>query len=211
MKFVYLHLLFVSIVTGVCYQSAGFIRQDPPAILCPQVSLWSQLSSVDPWEIISQNLSDPLYDNQAADDFLNPGVWSVYRVIANGSYADHGPSDSVNVYFYTNNVNLPGTLINSYLGITNYVDNNGYLDITLPTPQLLTSGTYWVSVQVNKQDSYWQWIERTTQNLSPNAWKNPGNGFGTGCTNWQPTGNCFTIERAFPDLNFALVGCILAL
>ena len=47
----------------------------------------------------------------------------------------------------------------------------------------------------------WFWLGRSLQNHAPFAWKNPGDGFSTGCTEW--TTSC---GASYPDLLFSLAG-----
>jgi YVTN family beta-propeller protein len=74
--------------------------------------------------------------------------------------------------------------------------------IDLDVPAVLPSGTYWISVQVNMDfvAGDFMWRERVVQNGNPFAFRNPGGGWGEGCTSWC---GGHGIE---PDLIFQLNG-----
>ena len=50
----------------------------------------------------------------------------------------------------------------------------------------------------------WGWQTRVVQSYSPFAWRNPGGGFGIGCTTWSSGGACDISSD--PDLLFLLSG-----
>ena len=163
--------------------------------------------------VSSQNFeaANDAYDDQAADDFaVPPGEkWTIETIeILGGYWNGTGPLTSVNVWFYQNTGGLPGTQVFSQLGLVPTSKVDGDLVLHLPSPPpTLSGGTYWLSVQANMNRSsggQWGWTARAAQSYSPFAWRNPGNGFGSGCTAWTTNGACgFT---AGPDLLFRLSG-----
>jgi hypothetical protein len=48
------------------------------------------------------------------------------------------------------------------------------------------------------------WVESTIQTNDPAVWRNPGDGFFTGCTNWTALTTCY--QDVGPDLLFSLGG-----
>ena len=54
----------------------------------------------------------------------------------------------------------------------------------------------------------WFWITRSAQSFNGFAWKNPGNGFGTGCTSFTRATACEPL-LTFPDLCFAIAGRVV--
>ena len=87
-------------------------------------------------------------------------------------------------------------------------DVNGSFSIALTTPAVLPTGTYWVSVQAAMSLSavgQWGWTERTVQSNSASAWRNPGGGFVTPCTNW-PARAATCLIGTQPDLIYRLSG-----
>ena len=75
------------------------------------------------------------------------------------------------------------------------IDNGtGSFVIQLASAVTLREGRqYWVSVQVNMDfgvGGEWGWETRNTKNGRPAAWRNPGDGFGTGCTTYAVESVC---------------------
>src|SRR5690606_12467544 len=132
------------------------------------------------------------FNNQAADDFVVPeadGAWTIDTIVALGAYFNGpGPMPFVNVYFYADNGGLPGAEVKAYDGLTSFADAAGDLTIDLSAdPAVLPAGTYWLSVQADMDftpNGQWGWTDRVVQTGSPAAWRNPADGFGTGCTDW---------------------------
>jgi hypothetical protein len=156
------------------------------------------------------------FSNQAADDFVVPaadGAWTIHAVHALGEYFNGpGPMPSVNVFFYADAGGLPGAVVSSHAGVTTFLDNAGTLTVDLSSaPVVLPAGTYWVSVQARMDftpGGQWFWYSRTAQSGAAAAWRNPGNGFNTGCINWGTRGSACGISPGAPDQGFRLDGVI---
>ena len=157
------------------------------------VVLYDQLNNAGATDVTSQNFeaSFDTFDDFAADDFVVPGgqTWNIDTVEVAGEYSGGGgPATSVNVFFYSNAITLPGTLLAARTDISyTTVLTPGNFSILLSPTVMLDSGTYWVSVQANQDftpNGQWYWRNRTVQANSAAAWENPGNGFSTGCTSW---------------------------
>ncbi len=157
------------------------------------------------------------YDAEGADDFTVPAgvTWTLEEVYVAGFYNAGGCHlDSVDVVVYSNSgSNLPNTAVctNSGVSGSNLVDYDGEVSARLPTPCTLTGGgsgtTYWLGVQGNMSISgNGQWYRLRHQATHGNgaAWRNPGNGFGTGCTAWTRLNSCGTAGD--PDYTFSLYG-----
>ena len=177
--------------------------------------LWDQMYNPQEGSVTSQDFDGGLdaYDNQAADDFEVPDgvVWSITSLDIVGVYSSSatGPFDVVNVYFYDNNSSgQPGDEIASYMGIPSVDDGAGNLTIDLPNSgQMLSTGHYWVSVQVVGYVDIGQWFWTShsgPQKLEKFNWRNPGDGFGTGFTDWVPGDQMWSFDNY--DLSFALYG-----
>jgi hypothetical protein len=188
-----------------------------PAPSLPFGVLYDQTDNMGANSITSQEFEPAftVYDNQAADDFLIPTgtTWTIEMLYIPGAYfSGFGPTPAVNVYFYADNGGLPAnTALYTYDGLTSFTDNGtGTLTIDLSaSPTVLASGTYWVSVQADMDfavGGQWGWTERTVQSNSASAWRNPGNGFGTGCTNWSNRVGCLVGSE--PDLVFQILGTV---
>lgn len=182
-----------------------------------QVILYDQLDNQGANAVASQEFepANAAFDNQSADDFVIPasdGAWTIETVVAPGVYFNGtGPTPLVNVFFYADNAGLPGTELLAYEGLTTFSDIDGSLTIDLSaSPAVLTDGTYWVSVQADMDftpGGQWGWTERTVVSNSASAWRNPGDGFDTGCTDWsERVATCAV--GVDPDLAFQLAGSI---
>jgi hypothetical protein len=164
-------------------------------------------------DITSQNFQAAFdqFDSETADDFVVPArqLWTVTTVDVQGDYSTAGPADSFNVVFYANNGTLPGIDVaaRASMAYTNSGGSGGDFTITLSPAVTLGSGTYWVGVQANQDSSVagqWFWRNRTVQANQGAAWRNPGNGFGTGCTSFTLKTTCIGAQG--PDQVFKLSG-----
>lgn len=194
-----------------------------PPVSAAQFSevLWDQIGTAEGTGVTAQNFTDPggVFDNldsRAADDFEVPGatIWNIETLRASGFYlSGPGPIQSLNVVFFEDNGSLPGGSVPgceySNIQPQNVLDPN--FIINLPEPCTLTSGTYWVSVQVNMSfnpGGQWFWMTIIEQNLNLFVWENPQDGFNHGCTSWTPGPDCIALTG--PDLSFQLIGEPLA-
>jgi len=165
--------------------------------------------------IVSQNFETAFdaYDSQGADNFkLKATSSKVNEVVVTGVYFNgSGPATSVNVTFYKNAAGLPGGTSASYTGLA-YTDLSGFGSFDVKTPGLkLKKGTYWVSVQANMDfgtGGEWAWETRSVQNGAAGVWRNPGNGFSTGCTTYTAVTTCIAAGEG-PDWMFTVKGKIL--
>jgi len=175
--------------------------------------------------ISSQNFepANDAFDDAAADDFIVPQntKWHIKQVIVTGVYYNgSGPAVSENVTFYTNKSKLPNTVKKTYTGIVGTDNGTGSFVIKLPSAATLSGGAnpagkhYWVSVQVNMDfgvGGQWGWegsLNNPTAPAAPynDAWENPGDGFGTGCTTWTVEYTCIGDLGQGPSKMFALKG-----
>jgi len=198
----------------------------PPAIVpVTENVLWDQLDNPFGLAVSSQAYTDgggifDMYDARAADDFLVPDevYWSIQTIRVFGTYRNPPVSlQSIDIVFFTNkkdpsddNNALPGEPVHMcvYKGVLPEDEGDPNFVISLPDPCILKPGRYWVSIQANMPflptDHQWSWGKRTVQTLSPFAFENPGNGYGTGCIVFSHgASDCGLIS---PDLNFQLVG-----
>ena len=181
----------------------------------PLAILWFQHDQTAVIPANSQNYEPEFdaYDCEAADDFeVPPGeVWRVRTIRIRGTYYDAmGPADSLNVRFYRHANGVPGDILQAYpaLPYLEELPGTGWLMATLPEPMKLKPGRYWLSVQVNMAFQFagqWAWETRAAQRGHPAVWRNPGDGFETGCTSYRPTAECFQLGQG-PDYLFTLLG-----
>jgi hypothetical protein len=147
------------------------------------------------------------FTNQAADDFDVPvgWSWSITGVDVDGESG--GEATAYNVYFHADSNGLPGALTASRL-LQPFTGTSGDAVVALSCPVFLSSGTHWVSVQARQDfttDGHWLWKNRTVQSSSAAAWRNPGDGIGTGCTDWDIKTTCMTFQVG-PDQVFRIHG-----
>ncbi|MDQ6693096.1 MAG: hypothetical protein M3014_01560, partial [Chloroflexota bacterium] len=179
----------------------------PAAPVAPNVVLYDQYNNDGNNSIVSSNRTDnAALTSETADDLVVPsGVnWNITEVDVRGNVAA-APQNTFNVRFYQNTGTLPGTMVYEALNLAFSGTN---LDIVIPltTAAVLTTGTYWVSVQDNISGANWYWEMRAVQSNSPAAFRE-GGGFGTGCNApaWFNRGTC-TTTTSTPDQMFRLMG-----
>src|SRR5262245_29426675 len=175
--------------------------------------LYEQTSGASTASTNSQNFepANDTLDDELADDFVVPGgqTWSVNEVDAIGIYYNGpGPAASFNVVIYSDSGTFPGTPVCTR-STAPFANVSGSFNIALSPACALTAGVYWVSVQANEDSStagLWAWTNRTIASNSGAAWRNPGNGFGTGCTTFGRRTAC--TNTTDPGELFALRGTI---
>lgn len=172
----------------------------------PQVVLYDQYDNDLNNGIVSANRPDsPTLSAEAADNFVVPGgqTWTVNEVDIRSPAGFASPT-SFDVHFYLDNGSgLPGTQVYVATGLA--VTGNPDYVITLTTPAVLAAGTYWVSAVGTITGSNWYWEGRSvTNNTFSTAWRNPGGGYGTPCTDWGRLSTC--IGQTWPDQMFRIVG-----
>lgn len=148
------------------------------------------------------------YDSLAADDFVVPASgWRITSVEVDGQYNNQGPAASFHVSFYTNGGGQPGALVASRL-TQPYTGTAGDAAISFTSPVVLSGGTYWIAVQARQDEvpnGWWFWGNRNVATNNSAVWRNPGNGWGTGCTSWGNKLSCLP-GLAGPDQLFRLKG-----
>src|SRR5262245_8153138 len=184
----------------------------PPPPKAPQVVLYDQYDNASANASSSQEFPDfPTFDDFVGEDFVVPGgqTWTIQSIDADGIPFNCSGScvpDNFNVFFYTDSGGLPGTQIYSATAQTFVIGGSTY-SITLAAPAVLTSGTYWVSVQAHMTftgNGQWGWTDRTVQSNQGAAWQNPGGGFGV-CPTWTRKTICIPTAGG-PDNVYRLNG-----
>lgn len=154
-----------------------------------------------------------VYDSEAADDFDVdwPDGWDISGVNTVGTSG--GPATDVTVTFYADNGGTPlgGAEVCSYPNVTDFTDTAGSFSINLDPPCHVEEGLNWVAIQVNQNfgaAGQHFWSNRNTDNFAPAHWRNPGDGFGNGCTDWDIAGTNCGVGGGFNDLQFQIVGTL---
>ena len=162
------------------------------------------------------------HDGQAADDFIVPRgkVWRITKIDAPGAFSsDRGltptyyqrttlGSPTVDVIFYASGGTAPAGEIMRFddIALSSHDVDSGYLRLTLPEEVILPEGTYWVSIQVNIDSLLyggWYWWMSQSWGMEAN-WRNPQDGFGTGCTDWGTARACTGVWTA--GMAFTVIG-----
>jgi hypothetical protein len=165
-------------------------------------------------EVNSQNFESSLnaYDDFGADDFVVPAgqVWKVDRVEVRGNRLGNEAA-SANVFLFADGGTIPGAQIFSQSNVPRG-SGQTYPDLDLAiSPPLITPGHYWISVQANLDFTGghdWWWEDYPLQVGQPAAFKQPGDGFGDGCTTFATrySGGCYPASQGTPDQAFRLSG-----
>lgn len=186
-----------------------------PVLRGGAVVLYDQTSLVGTQNFPSQEFEESRiqFNSQGADDFTVPDsmTWSISEVSVIGAYRQgDGPATNVDVRFYVDDNGRPGSRILSYTDLSVDSDVDGDLTVTLSPSAILPAGTYWVSFLVDMDalvEGQWFWTKQATE--APIGaelhWRNPGNGFGLGCTTWQPLNTVCGDDGGF-DASFRLGG-----
>lgn len=157
------------------------------------------------------------FNSQGADDFVVPvgETWNVAQVEAIGAYREgDGPVTLADVYFYADTAGRPGGVLAAYADIAvDDADSTGTLVLALSTALALPEGTYWVSAVADMDAAtYGQWFWNKQATTTPVGaevhWRNPGDGFDTGCTDWQPLVTACGDSDGL-DTSFRLVGNVV--
>jgi hypothetical protein len=180
-----------------------------------QVLLYDQTASPGSYILNVQDFEAyyDAYDCEGADDFAVSWVdgWIINQVVLPGNYfsSSSGPMAAMNLWFYTTGGSTPGSIQCNYPS-NSYTDDgmgNFIVDISA-APCFLPQGTYWVAAQARMDyDPFgqWGWQRQSVQTGAGAVWRNPGDGFGSGCTNWSPLAACGSVTGE-PDFSFQLYG-----
>lgn len=175
------------------------------------VTLYDQTANDSGLGIVSQNFEATfdVYDCQGADDFVVPdgARWRVTEVdIVGTPFNGSGIADSEYLAIYKNRRGKPGKIVAEYDGIVG-LEHWGSFVIDLGRGFKLRPGRYWLSIQANEsfnEQGEWGWEAREDVVGLPSLWRNPGDGFETGCADWTTQTEC--IPDGQGDQMFALKG-----
>jgi hypothetical protein len=157
------------------------------------------------------------FDTEAADDFTVPAgqTWAPQRAFVDGvkiGGSGPGTTNIVNVAIYNSAGTLPAAGPPLYSAQVTSDPGTAYpdFDVPLPAAPVLGPGTYWFSAQARMDagpmgTDVWSWGETPFQLGSGAVYRNPGDGYGTGCTTFTPLITCSNAASG-PDLAFRLDG-----
>lgn len=162
--------------------------------------------------IVSDHTGGDYYDDtsRGADDFtINSGSWVIREIDITGVYRFDTSVTSENVAFYADRNGLPGAALARFDHVVGNDDGSGSFNISLGNGVILPAGHYWVSVQVNDKNGFWVWQTTSELHQSPAAWKNPRDGFDTGCLQFANMQDCAGDLGEGPDFMYLLQGAKL--
>lgn len=174
--------------------------------------LYDQTSNPGTNGVPSQYFPDFNGGAYGADDFIVPNgeVWVIETIFVNGNYSS-AAAPAFGVDIYSDDNNLPGTLLYSATDIVPTSDASGDVTLNLDIPAELLPGTYWVSVWANLSFNgmnQWFWTVRTVPNNTPYAWEDRDGLFNvTACATWgYGATDCGVGGGTAPDTLFRLEG-----
>ena len=153
------------------------------------------------------------YDSEGADDFdvTDAAGWDITGLNITGTHTSGGAVGFGNLFYYDDNGGLPAD--SPIAGcdfplLADFVDSAGSIAYNHSVCNL-GPGTYWVS-QAVRQDflvgGQHFWSNRTILTGNPGVWRNPGDGFALGCTDWTSMTTCGVGGGTSPDFLFQLIG-----
>jgi hypothetical protein len=187
----------------------------------------SSMNQVSGGDVLFSQLDDPsgsawtdqefeavyaAYTSEGGDDFSvgDAAGWDLTTIATPGVQTAGGTPFFVNHFFYADGGGQPGAVLDDcdFPGNTNFVHDVGDLSTNVEGCNV-PSGTAWFSQNV-RQDfvPFGQhfWATRLNSNGSEAVFRNPGNGFGSGCIDWGPANTvCGMIGK---DFSFELLGAV---
>ena len=163
-------------------------------------ALYNQNSSGTGGGLDSQNFTSGTYSNTynaaGADDFVLSATHKMTGVDATGLfYNGSGPATGAVATLYNKKL--------STVLATGTVTASGPNFSIKIKHKIKAGSTYWISVVANCSFTggcgQYAWETRATAKNKPAEWENPGNGYGTGCSTWEPIGTC---SAAFSGQDF---------
>jgi len=169
------------------------------------------------------------FDSTAADDFTVTDVngWTVsgfnfeVAFTTDGEVVDAPADATYNVVVYSDDARQIGAPVCTYNNLPGVYDlSSSGLSIALPSACVLPAGVYWLSMQVvadTPPQAFWLdafFFDGVLESFGNIAkWKNPGEGFGSGCTDWMPVSECGDsggnlIGGGIPNYLFQVVGFV---
>lgn len=150
------------------------------------------------------------YSAESGDDFTVTGTagWDLTSLFTPGIQTSGGVPFFVNDFFYADAGGIPGAVIDNcdFPGNTNIVHDLGNITADVSGCNV-EPGETWFSQQV-RQDfvPFGQhfWATQAGFDGTPSVFRNPGNGFGSGCLDWSP-GNAVCGQTG-QDMQFELSG-----
>lgn len=212
--------MLVGSASGVVHPALSVKHKPKHTILFPHRDsklLYDQSEGDNFYAIRAENFEPELdaYDAEGADDFKVPAreTWKVGEVYVAGIYFEGSRSnDSFNVTFYRSKKGKIGKVVKAcsnapYRYDTQFDFGSEYIACTAR----LKPGAYFVAIQANtifSEGGEWGWLTNSTVRRHPSLWRNPGGGYGVGCTDFEVTTTCIAGDEG-GDFAFALYGKVV--
>jgi hypothetical protein len=157
---------------------------------------------------------------EGADDFVvGAGGWTVtgFNFLTFNFYggAPEDNSEPVDVYVYPDDGGVPGDtpVCSSPLSTnaaTAFDTYTALANVTLNAPCVLPQGTYWVGASFDNVNDSGAWPYGfglvTSQDNASGVWRNPLDGYGSGCTDWGALADCGVPSSIGYGFGFQVVG-----
>lgn len=194
---------------------AGVVAQPSFNVPTGSTILFDQTANPSASGVTDQNFSSSYdsYDNEAADDFVVPASgWTLSSInMVTSTSGGFTGTRTASVNIYPDAAGMPGTVAACSYAAAPAVIGATSTAITLPTTCSLTAGTYWVAISVALDftpDGQIYWTNDTVGSLSDAVWRNPGDAFATGCTDWGTLATCGVGGGVDPGYSFQLLGAV---
>jgi hypothetical protein len=159
------------------------------------------------------------YDSEGADDFVvtDPAGWTVSAFNFQVSFASSPPAGTTyDIDVYEDANGQPGASACAYAALSGTLDaSETALSVALPSPCMLIPGRYWIAFSAKLDfppKMYWMTgAGSSIDNIG--EWREPGDGNGTGCTDWTAMSSCTTVNNVTVgsgdfNLLFQVVGSV---
>ena len=178
--------------------------------------LYDNIDLTSPQSINSQdfNAANNAFDAMAADDFVIPAgeKWTITGALVRGNNDGSVPATSANVTIFADAGGTPGAEV--FSGVATATDYPR-MNLTFAAPEL-SAGIYWFGVSAildpgaSAPFNQWYWAENSEPVGAPAMYRNPGNGFSTGCTSFTVKSTCIFVTgdpvHPAPGQSFNLSG-----
>jgi hypothetical protein len=176
--------------------------------------LFDQIDQTSPQSINSQDFpaANDKFDALNADDFVVPAgqTWDLGSALVRGTNSGTGVATAARVFVFADAAGKPGAQLFSAVATASAYPR---MVLTFDGPAL-PAGTYWFGAQAildpgsSAPFSQWFWSENSERAGALAVYRNPGDGFNTGCTAFTVKSDCpFGAEvHQAPDQSFSLSG-----
>jgi hypothetical protein len=198
------------------FASAAFVKAVSASPTVNFVSggdvLYSQLDDPSGYVFTDQQFEAvyAAYSAEGGDDFTvgDAAGWDLTTIHTPGFQTAGGSPFFVNHFFYLDAAGIPGAVVDdcAFPQNSNFVHDLGNISANVEGCNV-EAGINWFSQQV-RQDfvpfGQHYWATRLSAAGIPAVWRNPGNGFGSGCLDWAPANAvCGMVGQ---DFQFELTG-----